>query len=784
MYDAFGKYMTALDSLLVALRKGEILKLYFCLLDLTRGASEHDPDFCKVVQSISATTFSEILRCFDPVNISNHVDSAPGLAISYGAARFTPLGELVNKWGVKTLYVQIFNRLRLVQRARRLTIDHRFRPLLNDYAVLLRCAGAISDIGAAKSIWIEMKLDGFASWNHGHYTDFLKTRYLTERLYTNNDLARLRLRPLDMHRSSTHLSAEIVRRLKHLTANLIHIRPHRFGQNVNSLYFAEPLSRISRKRKPLRKLERKLVMRSLIPGDEQLVCAVLKANGRVGRAQDSMKLLRSCWNIQIVKNKELGIYEISEGVDFPPGSARSPTEALLDAVVTCFGNMGEIDLALKLVDFISRRYGIPIPDGVWSDLLDFARIMQTKSAATEWRIAGLFTKIARADATLNIWKICTQEPHNFKPDMRDYYNLTKSLIGPHRSLNKPLEALRHIKPLYEEAARDMQDAWLELVLTTRQGVPNHAAYHNYRVAQSRKSYMWYCIHYTTTQMLKCVSPSRIDDNNAVRHIPNIIGEFGAFMRPDIEYLVATGKVTLHNDSSRHKTREIIQLVDQPRPLSERPPYVETTRDEKGASEDQEDDDELASLFTAQERHDEDEAFHREESRSLDKTAIIGRGGIENQDKILDEEELNHHLIDKLLNGALEESRTYKRPQMTGAREADGSDETSSSDFAPHLNNDWNERGARVVTRSDVLQVVDRPAYQFRPRYSSPNDEPTLKALWEDGKEFTGYHDDARKARFAAHRVLRSTLRDAALPADLHKTASVTKMLEHVLWMRS
>lgn len=786
--NARGKYATALESLLAALRKGDVLKLYFCLLDLTRGASEHDPDFCDAVQSISATTFSEIIRCFDPINISNHVDSAPGLTISYGAALLTPLGELINKWGVKILYVQIFNRLRLAQRARRLSLGHRFRPLLNDYAILLRCAGAVSDVQAAKLIWHEMRVDGYGAWNHAHYAEFLKTRYLTERLYANNDLARLRLRPLDMHRSSISLDKNVSRRLRRITANLTHVRPHRFGQNVNDLYFAEPLSRILRKRKPLRRLERKFISRGLIPGDEKLVCAVLKANGRMGRIQDSRHLLRSCWNIQVVKDKESGVFQISGGYDFPPGSARAPTEALLDAVATCFANMGEIDLALRLVDFISRRFDIPVPDSVWSDLLDFARVMQTKAAATEWRTARFFSKIARPEMTIRIWDICTKEPYDFKPGIRDYYNLTKSLIGNHRSLGRPLEALRHIKPLYDEAVREMQDAWHELILTTRQGVPNHAAYHSYRVAQSRKNYLWYCIHYTTTQMLKAVRPGRMDDNNAVRHIPDIIREFGPFMQVEVEYLVATGKVTLHNDSSRLNPVEIIQLVDQPRPLSERPPHVKTKRDRMGVSEDREDEDEpgLASLLPDEERRDEENLLHPAYGGPFGKNTIAEEVGIEDRDEIVGDAELGRHIVDRPLehSDTFDESGVYKTSQMTGPREADGRDETPPDDSTPHRNNDWDEWRLRIATRRDVLQVVDRPAYLLRPRYSSPRDELALEALRRDGKVFTGYHDDPLKAHFAAHRVFRSTLRDAAVPVDLHKGVSAAKLLEHVLWMRT
>lgn len=543
------------------------------MLDLTRGASDNDPDFIDVVRRIPAVTFSEILRCFDPVSVANHVDSAPDMRISYGAAVFTDLGELINKWGIKLIYVQIFNRLRLVQRARRQSQDARSQPLLNDYAVLIRCAGATSNIQAAKLVWHEMKEDGFADWNHGHYPDFLRVRYLTEKPYFNNDLSRLRLRPLDMYRSSIALPGRVVRRLKGLSGSYIASNTHRFGQNPNQFYFAEPLTRQLRGRKPIMRLQRKLVVRNMLIGDEQLCCVVLKANGRMGRIKSSLDLLRAVWNIRVQQDDESGAYHIEGGADFPPGSTQAPTGSLLDAVVHCFGNMGELKLALGLVDFISRRWSIPVPDSVWSDLLDFSRIKQTKLAATEWRAARFDTKTTRPEMTLSIWNLCTEEPYNFKPGMRDYYNLTKAFIGSHQALGRPLEALRHIKPLYDDAVRKMQDAWLELVSATRQGVPNHSAYRKYRVAQSRKSYMWYCIHYATKQMLKHHHPSKVSDPSSVRHVPDLIKEFAPFMGKTIDYVTATGQVTLSNDRSRSNFTVTSQMVNQPRLLSDLPRSV-------------------------------------------------------------------------------------------------------------------------------------------------------------------------------------------------------------------
>lgn len=733
--DGRNKYRAALESLFAALRKSDVVELYFCLLELTRGAHENDPFFCEEIQSIPTTTFSEILHCFDPVNISNHLDSAPELNITYGAALFTPLGELVNKWGVKVLYVRIFNRLRLLQRARRVTQDHRFRPLLSDYAIVLKWAGATSDIGAANQIWSEMREDGYADWRHaGLYAEYVKTRWLTESLYANHDLARLRLRPLDMYRSSVRYPRRIVRSLHHIKENMTKLQTHRFGQNVSELYFAEPLTRLFRRRQPLMSLERRSILRRMIPGEEKLVCAFLKANGRQGRISDSLKLLASCWQILAFRDRETREYRIEGGKDSAPGSAQAPTAALLDAVVHCFANMGEINLAVKLVDFISKRFCIPVPDKVWSDLLDFARILKTKPARTEWATAQFRDKIAKQDTTFGIWELCTQEPYNFKPGIHDYYNLTKSLIQEKNSISGPLEAMRQIKPLYDEATEKMRVAWLELLLTTQQRVANRAVYRRYRVAQSRKHYIWHCFHYAGRQMLKLVKPGRTDDSNAVRHIPDLIGEFGSFLRVKVKYRTATGMVELHNDASRLKGSFITQEVEQPRPLTERPSHVEATRDKQ-------------DLALGWEEGDEDLSFTTTETRrDREGLSIRQRGGlaseIRNVQKERRAEYVNVSVTDedmgkvvdrsvppgKRFHDAFEESRTHRGGFSTPSA-AQSPDKTPSgnsfedafllshqqrsTDVNPtsHLSDDWDKEGPASPQFGDHAEDALSPNHQ-------------------------------------------------------------------------
>lgn len=829
-----------------------------CLLDFTRGASLNNQPFCHAVQAIPPTTFSEILRNFDPFHISTHVDSAPGIPISWGAALHSPLGDLINKWGVKVLYVRILHRLRLLQRARQLPqadgSPSQIRPLLRDYLVLLRCAGATSDIGIAKAIWWELVSDGYGDWRHAElYAEFIKARYLTEALYANNDLSRFRLRPLDLHRSIGPLKRGVVRELGRLNASLIDRHSHRFGQNVNEYYFAEPLTRLLRKRKPLKRIERRAIIRRMIPGDELLLCAILKANGRHGRTYASNVLMRF-WGIDISNFKrELGNRKISGGHDFPTGSALAPTEALLDAVVHCYGNMGEVLLAKALVDFISRRWGIAVPDKVWSDLLAFARIYSTDPAQREWRIAQFKNKLITPDMVLDIWGSSTQAPHNFQPGTQDYHNLVKSMIGPQRPLNQTLDAIRQLTPLYKRTVQQLEAAWAKLILTTQQGVSNHVAYQRYRVLQSSKHYMWYCFHYTANQVLKKLNPLRVDSADATRHIPDMVAELEPFLRTSIRYHIATGIVELRLDFRQLRTMEAEQTLHKPDPISLKPKdedwatkrvrrdetvdidptafehlpngaglsaalrdYMEMTGIKQGNALQLERDE---HMFEEEEEDAGQENVHVEHpevtqptlGKRIDKQSASDpdeMGDWEDSDKCaavrtLRSERYSQDLFDESRSPAYKSSSveelkgTPKRDRIPSedpfadtslSRFRGSGSNSSAAQHSRDLDQDTAPEALTLITRrSKAQQLVERPAYMWRPRYSAPSGESSLSTLREDGEEFTGFHDDPLKAHFAAHRIIRGIVHTPGVPVRLSRPGvSMTKgqMMDHMLEVRT
>lgn len=721
-------YHVGLKALLGALRQGDTFKLYLGLMSLVRG---HETEagsqaFTEVMGTIPSTTFSEILRSFDPHSIAEAIDSAPGINISYGMAVYTPLGELVNQWGVKTLYVRILRRLLHIQLARR---KAGLLPLMNDYLVLMRCAGAASNIRAAKDIWSAMVGDGRVTIRHsGGYSEFIKARYLTESIYANNDLARFRLRPLDMHRSSLKLRGSAVIRLKRIMASIRGRRKHRFGSNMHERFYDEPLTRVLRKRDTLNKLERTVVQRGM-SSNEDVVCALLKANGRTGRLASIRGLLKVKWGLIISKDRATGAISIEGGHTYAPDSPRTPTAALLDAIVHAYGSAGEITMAVRLLDYISQRFSIPVPDHVWSDLIDYARIMQTKPASTEWAIANFAHKGAKRQHVMAIWKLCTQAPYSFQPGATDYYNLIKSLVGKGRPMLQAIDALRQIKPLYDDAVRACEQAWCELVQTTQQAVPNHASFRRYKLLQAKRNHVWFMFQYSIHLILRAMRPYYIDDESAVRAIPKLIGDFGVFIPHGVSYRIATGLVEFRSDAPFKRTKvKVSQTMSEPL---------------------------LATKF---------------DRLSTPKVEMTGK---DRDDHVKGKD------VSEAASGALEKSEDTEK------------DQTPDSDRP--VSYDEQSPGHRPGTGRRVEKwEVEKPAYLYRPRFSGPADKETITSMRREGSEFTGYHDDPSRRRFAAYRMIRQTSRVASVPLDLdwfgkwsgEQEARRSKMVQEVMRMRT
>lgn len=550
----------ATRGLLKALEQGNSGKIHSYLRRLVSDTSAGE-EMRAAVANLPQTAFSELLRRLDPFAIRREVDVANEAPVGPGLTQHTPLSDLVDTFGIKILYVRLLRYMKAIVALRR-GAGHQL--LLSDYNILLRCAGAASDVNTVKQFEDEMIRNGYTDWWQAEiYNDFCRARFLTEPLYTQHDLARFRVRPRNLHRAKLMMHSDTVLQIDRLRTSILRRQMHRFGQNPNVDDYAEHITRLLRKPKPVARAVAAMDTVGAAP-DEKLVCTIMIAQARTGGLYALRGALLKYWGITINENEYTGEVEVGGGRSLPPDSPLVPSDRLLDAVVHGFCCNAEVAMALKLVDFISTRYGLHVRDETWSSLLEWTHILASKQVAWEWKIANFPQKVVSGKAVRLVWDTMVKEPYNFKPGIKEYNILLQELIA-QGQLVRVMDLMRELRYFYDDAVQENENALFELVQTLGQQVEATAAMQRYRIAQSQKAYTWHCFNTWCRRLLKRVRGRGYDDELIVRILPQFIDEFGQFMPPKLSYRTATGYVDIKVENpatSIPKTRQSVELPAQ------------------------------------------------------------------------------------------------------------------------------------------------------------------------------------------------------------------------------
>ncbi len=119
---------------LVSALKNPMSTQVFARQLISAAVKKTDLDDPLALTELPATAFSELLRSLDPIDvISEEVDPTTGIRVGPGMAHRTPLGDLIDIYGVRKSYLLLFRRLLA---AVQLRIDAGKHLLLSDYKVL------------------------------------------------------------------------------------------------------------------------------------------------------------------------------------------------------------------------------------------------------------------------------------------------------------------------------------------------------------------------------------------------------------------------------------------------------------------------------------------------------------------------------------------------------------------------------------------------------------------------------------------------------------------------
>ena len=162
------------------------------------------------------------------------------------------------------------------------------------------------------------------------------------------------------------------------------------------------------------------------------MCLLMTVFAREGDMEGIKQIFDTAWGINIYKFLALG--EEGIGRDFSHDDAMRPTGRLLTTIAHIFGTNQDIPLALRLMDFVSRRYDLPIPLQAWEEILERTYTLSTyKKALREHSTSPEHPrKPLPKSAVQSLWRTMTSEPYNVQPNIHMYDKIIRSLISKQR----------------------------------------------------------------------------------------------------------------------------------------------------------------------------------------------------------------------------------------------------------------------------------------------------------------------------------------------------------------
>ncbi|PTB65028.1 hypothetical protein BBK36DRAFT_1142046 [Trichoderma citrinoviride] len=513
-------------------------------------------DAVREARELPAATVSEILRSIDPLLVPE-TDIAHGLNLTQAHAQFTYLGMLVNQFGVRKVHHGTLQGVRTLLEIRSRAPPSQ-GPTAADFEVAMRCAGAAVDYQQAKEFWTAMAAHGLQdSRTSKSWSDFIKARFMVEPAYYQFDRSRVAFLARDLYSNHNTLPMSSLKHLDKIRFGINALKREPWNRRPDQL--DEDMRRLLRPRSGYRSFKGHWV-RNLYYGhemDEELLCTSMVAFARSSSVNAIKKMILESYYGIVITGTHPSNFQVSGGREFSPNSPLKPTPRLLHAIVEAFGSMSHIVLGTKLLDFVSRRYGIPIPYETWSNLLSWTYVSASKPFKRTRNIysGGTSTLSTSAADVRHIWDVMTSAPYNFQPTLADLDIYIKTLLN-QRSFGRAIAAIRTTAiPLYASLRQSHHTALADeiLQLDALSSVNNsHAASLAARATARRRraqllhDHAHHLIAAWLARLLKSASAVRSARQGSFMRVrvPDLLREFPDFFHPQIRYRTAQGHVVL------------------------------------------------------------------------------------------------------------------------------------------------------------------------------------------------------------------------------------------------
>lgn len=375
----------AREKLNNALRNGDPHGLLSALSDAPGGS--------KLISSIPGTTFMEILRLLDPkVFLEPYRDPYKDVhPLSTAVMIGRSVEELLEEHTLK---------LESIIRER---IGDREEPTLEEIKILLNISRHARDGPMASRIWDEMQ-------KYGIVPDTVCYNCYFEAICWS--------RTYDYYE----------RRKLRITDHNIEVRSGLRNPLLNSPLKWNPrqgyaIGEMGLKSHVVGQFET-MVKRGVV-ADRKTFILLMTALSREGDLEGIKSILQRVWNIDVDKVMQSDD-QAPVQVNIPSDSPLYPNSELLYTVAHIFGSNSNLPIALRVIDQVSRRYGLTIDQRVWAELLEWAFVLSVPRSMKK----NLDERIGQLplQSVANLWETLISPTYSCKPSMRMYHHYVKNCL--------------------------------------------------------------------------------------------------------------------------------------------------------------------------------------------------------------------------------------------------------------------------------------------------------------------------------------------------------------------
>ncbi|WEW61059.1 hypothetical protein PRK78_006548 [Emydomyces testavorans] len=200
------------------------------------------------------------------------------------------------------------------------------------------------------------------------------------------------------------------------------------------------------------------MVKSGLNPNESTFIQIMTAASREWDVKAVKVTLKTVWNIDVdLLEKDPNNHP--QVTVYATTSPLHPSSRLLYAVAHIFGSNNDFAMALKLVDFISQNYSIPIPQRVWQELLQWSFILSIERFGKHAR-ENMVGKIPR-DSPSKLFDVLISPPYNAIPNHR-MYDIVVKLGWIEQSRDYTFQHMRAGRSLFLETLRTRDHSFHEL----------------------------------------------------------------------------------------------------------------------------------------------------------------------------------------------------------------------------------------------------------------------------------------------------------------------------------